>query len=108
MNNYETIEESDTIETAVNKLLNGQRKNFVVMANKQPVATLGRDEIIKALSDSGKQTKIYTVTDKEPLRLNANQSLEEVYPVIIARNNSLVFVCDKQQFIGVLDLGNVL
>jgi Zn-dependent protease/predicted transcriptional regulator len=108
MKNYETIEESDTIETAVNKLLNGQCKNFVVMANEHPVATLGRDEIIKALSDNGKQTKIHSFADKEPLRLNANQSLEEVYPMIIAGNNSLAFVYDKQQFIGVLDQENIL
>ncbi|MBK7884599.1 MAG: site-2 protease family protein [Chitinophagaceae bacterium] len=108
MKNYETIEESDTIETAVNKLLNGQCKNFVVMANQKPVATLGRDEIIKALSDNGKQTLLYSVADKNPIRLNVNQSLEEVYPIMIAGKNSLAFVYDNQQFIGVLDLENIL
>jgi Zn-dependent protease/CBS domain-containing protein len=108
MKNYETIEESDTIEIAVNKLLNGQCKNFVVIANQQPVATLGRDEIIKALTESGKQTEIHSVSDKEPLQLNANQSLEEVYPIMIAGKNSLAFVYDNQQFIGVLDLENIL
>jgi CBS domain-containing protein len=108
MKNYETIEESDTVETAMNKLLNGQCKNFVVMANKQPVATLGRDEIIKALSENGKQTKIHFVADKNPIRLNANQSLEEVYPIMIKGKNSLAFVHDNQQFIGVLDLENIL
>jgi Zn-dependent protease/predicted transcriptional regulator len=108
MKNYETIEESDTVETAMNKLLNGQCKNFVVMANKQPIATLGRDEIIKALSENGKQTKIHFVADKNPIRLNANQSLEEVYPIMIKGKNSLAFVYDNQQFIGVLDLENIL
>jgi Zn-dependent protease/CBS domain-containing protein len=108
MKKYETIAESDTIETAVNKLLNGQCKNFVVMANQQPVATLGRDEIIKALSDNGKQTILQSVADKNPIRLNVNQSLEEVYPIMIAAKNSLAFVYDKQQFIGVLDLENIL
>ncbi len=108
MKKYETIEENDTIETAVNKLLNGQCKNFVVTANQQPVATLGRDQIIKALSDNGKQTILHSVADKEPIRLNANQSLEEVYPVMIAGKNSLAFVYDKHEFIGVLDLENIL
>lgn len=108
MKNYETIEENDTIETAVNKLLNGQCKIFVVTANKLPVATLGRDEIIKALSDNGKQTILQSVADKNPIRLNANQSLEEVYPIMAAGKNSLALVYDKQQFIGVLDLENIL
>jgi CBS domain-containing protein len=108
MKNYETIEESNTIETAVNKLLNGQCKNFVVMANQLPIATLGRDEIIKALSESGKQTLLLSVADKNPIRLNVNQSLEEVYPTMIAGKNSMAFVYDNQQFIGVLDLENIL
>jgi Zn-dependent protease len=108
MKNYETIEETDTIETAVNKLLNGQCKKFVVMANQQPVATLGRDEIIKALSNNGKQTILQSVADKNPIRLNVNQSLEEVYPTMIAGKNSMALVYDKQQFIGVLDLENIL
>jgi CBS domain-containing protein len=108
MKNYETIEESDTIETAVNKLLNGQCKNFVVMAKQQAVATLGRDEIIKALSENGKQTLLQSVADKNPIRLNVNQSLEEVYPTMIAGKNSMAFVYDNQQFIGVLDLENIL
>lgn len=108
MKNYETIEENDTIETAVNKLLNGQCKNFVVTANKLPVATLGRDEIIKALSDNGKQTILQSVADKNPIRLNANKSLEEVYPIMAAGKNSLALVYDKEQFIGVLDLENIL
>ncbi len=108
MHKYETIEENDTIETAVNKLLNGQCKNFVVTSNQQPVSTLGRDEIIKALSDSGKQTTLHAVSNKNPIRLNANQPLEEVYLIMIAAKNSLAFVYDKQQFIGVLDLENIL
>jgi Zn-dependent protease/predicted transcriptional regulator len=108
MKKFETIEENDTIETAVNKLLNGQCKNFVVMANHQPVATIGRDEIIKALSDNGKQTILQSFANKNPFRLNVNQSLEEVYPIMIAAKNSLAFVYDSQQFIGVLDLENIL
>jgi predicted transcriptional regulator len=108
MKKFETIEENDTIETAVNKLLNGQCKNFVVMANHQPVATIGRDEIIKALSDNGKQTILQSFANKNPFRLNVNQSLEEAYPIMIAAKNSLAFVYDRQQFIGVLDLENIL
>jgi hypothetical protein len=78
------------------------------MANHQPVATIGRDEIIKALSDNGKQTILQSFANKNPFRLNVNQSLEEAYPIMIAAKNSLAFVYDSQQFIGVLDLENIL
>ncbi|TAL57155.1 MAG: site-2 protease family protein [Bacteroidetes bacterium] len=108
MKNYETIDENDIVENAIKKLLNGQCKNFVVTSDKHPVGTLGRDEIIKALSDNGKGTILHAIANKEPIRLNANQSLEEVYLTMIAGTNSLAFVYSNQQFVGVLDLDNIL
>jgi Zn-dependent protease/predicted transcriptional regulator len=108
MKNYETIEENDTIETAVNKLLNGQSKTFVVTSDKHPIGSIGRDEIIIALSNSGKQTIVGAVASREPARLNANQLLEEVYPLLISKKDSLAFVYENKQIIGVLDLENIM
>jgi predicted transcriptional regulator len=108
MKNYETIEENDTIETAVNKLLNGQSKTFVVTSDKHPIGSIGRDEIIIALSNSAKQTIVGSVASREPARLNANQLLEEVYPLLISKKDSLAFVYENKQIIGVLDLENIM
>lgn len=60
------------------------------------------------ISDNGTQTILQSVAHKNPFRLNVNQSLEEVYPIMIAAKNSLAFVYDNQQFIVVLDLENIL
>ena len=49
MRNYQTIESSETIKTAVDILLNGQCKNFLVTHNSLAAGTLSRNEIIKAL-----------------------------------------------------------
>lgn len=58
MHHFETLQQDEPIQAAVNKLLNGQSKNFIVVADRTPVGSLNRDEIIKALSEGGNNTRI--------------------------------------------------
>lgn len=108
MKQYETIDENDIVENAVKKLLNGQCKNFLVTSHNNPVGSLSRDEIIEALSNNGNRTTIDTVMNKNTLRLNSNEPIDEAYQKLIANKNGLATVYDGQQFVGVLDTDNIL
>lgn len=108
MKQYETIDENDIVENAVKKLLNGQCKNFLVTSHNNPIGSLSRDEIIEALSNSGNRATIDTVMNKNTLRLNSKEPIEEAYQKMLANKNGLATVYDNQQFVGVLDMDNIL
>ena len=108
MKYYETIEENDIVENAVKQLLNGQCKNFLVTSQNNPVGSLSRDEIIEALSNNGNRTTIHAVMNKSPLRLSVQEPIEAAYQKMLGNKNGLAIVYDNQQFVGVLDLDNIL
>jgi Zn-dependent protease/CBS domain-containing protein len=108
MKNYETIDENENIDKAVHLLLNGQSKIFLVTSNDEPIGTLSRDEIIRALAGGGSQAAVHTMMNKELIRLDAGQPIEEAYSKMSAYTDTLALVYDKQAFIGVLDMENIL
>ena len=108
MKHYETIDENDIVENAVKQLLNGQCKNFLVTSQNNPVGSLSRDEIIEALSNNGNRATIHAVMNKSPLRLSVQEPIEAAYQKMLGNKNGLAIVYDNQQFVGVLDLDNIL
>lgn len=108
MKQYETIDENDIVENAVKQLLNGQCKNFLVTSQNNPVGSLSRDEIIEALSNKGNRATIHAVMNKSPLRLSVQEPIEAAYQKMLGNKNGLAIVYDNQQFVGVLDLDNIL
>jgi Zn-dependent protease/CBS domain-containing protein len=108
MKQYETIDENDIVETAVKQLLNGQCKSFLVISDGHPVGSLSSDEIIAALTNSGNKTVINAVMNKRTLVLDAKEPIEIAYQKMLANKKGLAIVYDNKQFVGVLDLDNVL
>ena len=107
MKQYQTIESDDTIKSAVQLLLNGQCKNFLVMENQQPVGTLSRDEIIKALSEQSENAVIHNVMNKELLFLKAQMPLEEAWH-LMQQHKTLMPVFTNNKLVGTLDTENIL
>jgi len=108
MENYQNIESSDTVKTAVEFLLNSQNKNFLVTEHDHPVGTLSRDEIIKALSEKGDEEIIENIMNKNLIYLNSNTSLEEAYQKSQENKSNLMPVLEHKKIIGTIDLENIL
>ncbi len=108
MHRYETLSENDSIDEAVQRLLNGQSKSFLVLSGEHPVGTLSRDEIIQALSGNQGQQPVKTAMNDRLIRLDIRQPIEQAYALMSAENHSLAVVYDRGTFAGVLDLENIL
>ncbi|MEX0813635.1 MAG: site-2 protease family protein [Chitinophagales bacterium] len=107
MQQYETLKTDDTISVAVQKLLNGTAKSFLVLENEKPIATLNRDAMIKALSESGKDTPIQDIMDTELLSFDANTPIEKVYKSMTEKGQELALIKDSENYIGVVDSENI-
>lgn len=108
MRNYQTINSDDTIKKAVDMLLNGQNKNFLVLDNNKPAGTLNRDEIIIALSGKGENEIIHQVMNKNLIFLEADSPLEDAYQKALEEKTMLMPVLENDQLIGILDTENIL
>ncbi len=108
MNHYESIQQHQSLQDAVKKLLNGTSKHFLVLDDSKPVGTLSRDEIIKGLSEQNQQIQIFEVMNKDILFLQESEPLELAWQKI-QTNKSLAAVVNKNnQIVGALDLENIL
>jgi Zn-dependent protease len=108
MTNYKAIEDSEPVQTAVNLLLNGQSKNFLITSQGKPVGTLSRDNIIKALSEHGENQPISNIMDRELIFLDANSPLENAFQKGGLNKSNLMPVVYHNQLVGVLDAENIL
>lgn len=107
MHHYETLQETQTIAEAVELLLNGTSRQFLVLDKETPVGTINRDGIIQALSQSGKETPIGNIVQRNMPVLDAGTPLEKIYLSLLQRKDELHLVYDSGVFIGVLDFDNV-
>jgi Zn-dependent protease/predicted transcriptional regulator len=108
MQHYQTIDANQPVSIAVQMLLNGQCKNFMVMENTTPVGTLSRDEIIKALSEHGENESIYAVMNRDVVFLDADSPLEKAFQQIQQHKSSLIPVMSVGRLVGTIDTENIL
>lgn len=107
MKQYQTIESGEAVKYAVQLLLNGQCKHFLITDNGNPVGTLNRDEIIKALSEQGENTLIHNVMNKELLFLKSEMPLEEAWQ-LMQQHKTLMPVFANSKLVGALDAENIM
>ncbi|GAB1444967.1 site-2 protease family protein [Flammeovirgaceae bacterium] len=105
---FHTLDYNDPISSAVQLLLNGQEKNFLVMQNEKPAGTLDRNQIIKALSEKGKDSKIEDAMHKSALSFQQNTPLKEAWPRMQMNRQIIAPIYDGSKLIGALDNENIL
>lgn len=108
MKNYQELDAGEKIKTAVQMLLNGQSKNFLVTENHKPVGTLSRNEIIKTLSEHGENELIRNAMNSNLIFLNTDSPLEEAFQKAQQNKSTLMPVMENDKLIGTLDTENIL
>ena len=108
MTKYLTIESDETLAKAVKLLLDSQSRDFLVTQNSQPIGTLNRDGIIKALSEKGDNVTISSIMNTTLISLEADSLLEDAFELIYKNKSSLLLVVENGKLIGTLDTENLL
>jgi Zn-dependent protease/predicted transcriptional regulator len=107
MREIPTIEEDASIKEAVSKLLNSQTRNYLVTKTGQPVGTLSREQIIKALAEKGEGTYIREIEDKDLVVLKSEMPLEEAWRLMQVQKKPLMPVMSDGHLEGVVDEENI-
>jgi Zn-dependent protease/predicted transcriptional regulator len=108
MKHYQIIDANETLETAVDMLLDSPYKNFLVTQENIPVGTLNRDQIIEALSKKEEETGLSSIMDSNLILLQADSFLEDIFELVYKNKSTLMLVMEDNQLIGTLDTENLL
>jgi Zn-dependent protease len=109
MHHFNKLNLHDTLGKAVKILLDGQGKDFLIVDENNEVAgTLSRNEMIKGLSEKGKDAPVESVMNTKVVYINPDVPLEEMYSNIQGNGASIMPVIENGELIGALDTENIL
>ncbi|MCS6967626.1 MAG: site-2 protease family protein [Cytophagales bacterium] len=107
MRDFSVLQTHQPIQAAVGLLLNGQSRNFLVMEGEQPVGTLSRDEIVKALSQYGIDVPVGQVMNTNVTFLHAEMPLGEAWQKMQQYEIEFAPVMHGYHLVGVIDVENI-
>ena len=109
MTHFYKLRSDDTIEQATQMMLNSQAKDFLVIDDGKTVAgTLSRNQIIKVLSESGRETPVSGAMDREVISVDPKMPLEEFFTKMRQYRDKIFPVIDNGNLVGVVDSENVM
>jgi len=108
MYDYNALQTNMTIKEAANILMSNHSKYFVLMDGANPVGTINRLEIVKAISEMNYNEPLKKLVTKELEYLNGTQDVETVLEKL-AHNDERIFpVMENNQFVGVVSLNHII
>ncbi|WP_448518791.1 site-2 protease family protein [Rhodoflexus sp.] len=107
MRDFNILPTTAPIHAAVELLLNGQSRNFLIVNGEQPVGTLSRDEIVRALSQHGASVPVGHVMNTDIQFLQAEMPLEAAWQAMQQNRIEFAPVMQGQQLAGVIDVENI-
>ncbi len=109
MTQFQVLYPSQPLQAAVDLLLAGQDKEFVVLdlAGEQVVGILTRDDIIRHLAGAGSERPISEAMRRSFTTLAPDQPLEEAMQALLTHRTPIAPVYENGKLIGVLDMENI-
>ena len=108
MTNYTALYQHEPLQRAVDVLLAGQEKEFLVMdLDGLVVGVLTREAIIRGLDGRREGVRIKDVALDDPLELPLQMSLDEAYELMMAKHATVCPVYDGRHLAGMLNQENV-
>jgi Zn-dependent protease/predicted transcriptional regulator len=107
MKKYTVLSAGEPIERAVEHLLNGQEKEFLISENNKVTGFVTRDEIIKGLSELGKTAPLGNIARRDFPALNPELGLDKAHDMMAKHGISFSPVYKDGELAGVLDTENI-
>jgi Zn-dependent protease len=103
---FHTLDHGNTVRDAANLLLSTSQQDFPVFHGDQVVGLLGRNVLMKALSNHGPDAYVAGVMDRDFLALEPNRDLAAVLP-LMAQAGRCALVMDHTKLLGLLTTDNL-
>lgn len=107
MQNFTAIHGNDSLEKIVDILLNGQEHEFAVVQGDEVVGILTRKELIRGLTNLGKNAPVQQVMRTDYKTLAPKMKLQDVYQQMMTTGITLFPVVDGGKLIGLVNKENI-
>jgi len=108
MNRFSVLHPTDQLARATSMLLDSQEHSFIVIENDVVLGTLSKNEIISGLMVHGKDIPVSQIMNKEVITVHPGDKIRDVIERLQNNVHRLVPVFDKERFIGVINLDNII
>ncbi|AHM59642.1 peptidase M50 [Flammeovirgaceae bacterium 311] len=107
MRKFSLLLPDDSLEKAVQLLLNSQEQEFIVASEDQVVGVLTRKELIRGLSEYGKTAPVSRAMSQDYIMLHPHMPLREVYHKMMTGGSTVNPVIENGKFIGIVNKTNI-
>lgn len=107
MTRFRALTPDDTLGMAVDELLKGAEQDFPVVQNGQVVGVLTRKDILKALSERGRESRVGDAISDQCFTIREDDMLDEAFVKMQEANCTTVPVVRGNSVVGLLTLENV-
>ncbi|HSP13009.1 MAG TPA: site-2 protease family protein [Salegentibacter sp.] len=107
MKQFPRLNPEDTLEKAVELLLDGQAHDFVIVENEKVLGILSRNDLVKGLSEKGNKSPVTDAMQTEFLSLDPEMPLQEIYQQILVQSISVAPVVHNGELLGIIDKENI-
>lgn len=109
MHQFTAMDAWSPISEAVDMLLDGQEKEFIVTEQGDLIGTISRDDIIRGLQEEGPAERIKRIVNRDWIKLFPEMELNEAYELMNRQNQSICPVySDTGELLGILNTENIL
>ena len=107
MKDFTLLDEASPLAQAVEVLLNGQEKQFLVTDGQRITGHLTRNDIIQGLTDFDAQTPIRKIARMEVTWVSLHEPIKELRLRMLQEGLAIVAVGENGQLLGVVDADNI-
>jgi predicted transcriptional regulator len=105
--NFRSLSINDSLAIATTELITGSQHDFPVTNNGEVVGVLTRNDLVKALSERGPETKVGTVMRSDCHLVTESEMLEKSYEMLRQENCSTLPVVREGRLVGMITLENI-
>ena len=101
------LESNLLVKAAADQLLRTQNRNFVVTAKGQPVGSISREDIVKAIAHDQGDALVSTVMNSNLKYFTESMPLDEAWKILSEDRSKVAMVGTKLNPVGILEEGNI-
>jgi Zn-dependent protease len=104
---FTTLGPNDTLQQAVDRILDSTEQDFIVAENGKPVGILFMSDMIPALREKPRDTPVREVMSTQFISLKAGDPLPSAYRQLQQGDRNFFPVMENGELVGVLDMNNI-
>ena len=104
---FRTLKSEDSLETAIQELLSGSQQDFPVMADGNVAGILRRNDLVQALAQGRRETRVSDVMSRDCGAVPVSDALDKTLERMSREGCATLAVMGGNKLVGLLTMENI-